>query len=216
MVFEHQPLFDSSIVIHADFHSLKQWKVTKQQPPLLCPVELMNSRSGTSSDSSIYMDMCRGEVQSIVNEAYLQHLPGDQLLFSLHPSNVFCSTKVKKNEISLYPVGVVHMVKPADVPKIKGIHLKYKGFDWTLTPYRSLPAFDDSKAGYLVAYNWVQTTEEAEEANMTVKWLTIRGLSLPVLQNCVPLSKHDALVRTAITPPEKVEGIPPSKKRKTK
>lgn len=106
------------------------------------------------------------------------------------------------------------MVKPADVPKIKGIHLKYKGFDWTLTPYRSLPA--DSKAGYLVAYNWVQTAEEEEEANMTVKWLTIRGLSLPVLQNCVPLSKHDALVRTAITPPEKVEGIPPSKKRKTK
>ncbi|CAK9015872.1 Uncharacterized protein SCF082_LOCUS12940, partial [Durusdinium trenchii] len=186
-------LFDSSIVIHADFHSLKQWKVTKQQPPLLCPVELMKSRTGTSSDSSIYMDMRRGEVQSIVNEAYLQHLPGDQLLFSLHPSNVFCSTKVKKNEINLYPVGVVHMVKPADVPKIKGIHLKYKGFDWTLTPYRSLPAFDDSKAGYLVAYNWVQTAEEEEEANMTVKWLTIRGLSLPVLQNCVPLSKHDAL-----------------------
>ena len=212
-VFSHQPLFENAIVVDAKFTSLKEWKATKQQCPVACPMDVQKAKLGDAKDSIIFLELLKGQVQAIVNKAYLDNMDNSNVTFTLHPSVLYSNGKQKKGELVLYPVGTVQLVKPEDVNKIKGVHLKFKGVDFQLIPYKALNEFNQEKAGYLVAYNWVQQTEDADKVNMVVKWQSTEGLQLPVLQNSVPLGKYDPLYKAPLTA---ATDKPLSKKRKTK
>ena len=197
------------------FHELKLWKGTKKEAPIICPEEVCKAKRGDFKDTGMFFDWVRSEAQAILNEAYLNNMSEEKVIFALHPTSLYCSSKIKKGDLQLYPVGIIQVVKPEDVEKIKGLHLKYKGIDLQVVPYKPLTEFSLQKQGYMVAYNWIQENDDDEKINMVVKWQTIKGLAVPVLQNSVPLNQHDVLYKGPIkSSPAAPAAKAPSRKRK--
>ena len=194
-VFQHDSLFDGAATETVKFENLKQWRLTKKEPPILCSDDVLKTKMLGDKFAPIKNDMIKAKLQSIINEAYLDNVPTDQLVFTLNPGTVCSKDKIKKDELHLYPVGHVYPVKEGDKPK--GIVLKFMGQEFTLLPYKAAASFDSSKPGALVPYNWVVTSEEEDDVNMVVKWVNTKGVSLPVLQNPKALPKNAVLCRPA-------------------
>ena len=192
--FVHTPLFDAKLQIDAPFADCKNWKKTKKEIPQLAPPAIVASKTAAKT-GQLEGDYLKAFVQTLVMEAYFDNSPCQALQYSVSPAGVYTSAKLKKQELLLYPVGTVQVVKLEDVSKIKNIHLQLHGHHFQLSPPKALSKFSDDGTGHLVPWFWVQTVEEPEEANMVLKMKDYKGLSLPVLTNDKPLGPNVQLVK---------------------
>lgn len=113
---------------------------TKTEPTQLFPADLVASKIAAKK-GQVFSDYLEAYVQTIVPEACLERSGSAELSFSLHPSGVYTSKKVKKGDLQLYPLGIAQLVKAEYVGKIKGIRLKYEGIRFQLSTYKQLSSF---------------------------------------------------------------------------
>ena len=193
-LFLHQPLFGEKEEIQVAFSEVKAWKKTKRDPPQLAPPQLVQAKMAMKG-GALLVDYNKSHVQSLLMEAYFDNPPCQQLQFSLTPSGVYTSGKVKKSELQLYPVGMLHLVKAEDLSKSKHIHMDFGGLHFAIVPYRCLSSFKDDEKGVFIPWNWVQVTEEDAEANMIIKMTDFKGIQVPVLTNSILLLPNTLLCR---------------------
>ena len=208
-IFVRTPLFGEKVEVQSDFSNLKGWKGTKRGLPQLCPQSLAASFLPTTSLPA-YNDYLKATVQSIVWEAFLANSTSQGLQFSLSPSGLWTSVKIKKGGITLYPLGTISLVT-SDKPKV--LVLEYEGKKFALSPYKQLNAFDPNSKGTLVPYYWAQDAEDADAANLTCKTAMFRGLALPTFMNTSAVEKNTQLLKF-LEDEDDAEQEPASKKQR--
>lgn len=213
-VFEHHPLFEAPQALDVPFDKLKEWKVTKKDPPLMFPDVFVSTRMVEDKTLSMQKDLARTKLQAIVIDSYLKNLPKNKVIFTMNPACLYTKEKLKKHELQLYPAGVVQFIKEGEKPK--GIPLTFMGHTFQLMPYKNAHSPDDSKGGYLIPYNWVMASVEQSSINMEVNHITCSGVALPVLTNSIPVAKHSILYTSSGSTEDDAVEAPKAKKTKTK
>ena len=190
----HQPLFGGKDEIQVPFSEVKAWKKTKKEPPQLATPQFVLAKLAMKG-GALLLDYNKSYVQSLLLEAYFDNLPCQKLQFSLNPSGVYTSGKVKKAELLLYPAGMLHLVKPEDLQKSKHIHMTFDNMHFAIVPYKGISSFKDDEKGMFIPWNWVQVTEDEDEANMVIKMTNFKGIQIPVLTNTDQLVADTLLCR---------------------
>ena len=109
--FEHTPLFGIPEEQKVALDSLKQWKHTKKECPMLCPSQLTLERLPHNFEL-VAKEGAKMKVNNLLMEAYMANkLPNDLLGFTSHPSNLVLLKKVKKKEKKLFPLGTCTLVQ---------------------------------------------------------------------------------------------------------
>lgn len=195
-LFRFAPMFGEPLTVEAPFDTLKQWKRTKKEIPKLLPSGLVECKLASQAMGQVQGDYLRSYVQCVICEAFFANPCPQKLQFSLNPSGVYTSTKAKKGELQLFPLGVVQEVKPENLKKVKGLVLQYQGHHFQLAPYKALAQAEADAPGVLIPYQWVQASDDAETCNMTIKQVIVKEVSLPVLVNqSGPISSDTLLVK---------------------
>lgn len=213
-IFEHHPLFEAPQVVDVPFDKLKEWKVTKKDPPLLFPDAFVSARMVGDKTMSMQKDLARNKLQALVIDTYLKNLPKNKLIFTMNPACLYTKDKLKKHDLQLYPAGVVQFIKQGEKPK--GLPLTFMGRNFQLMPYKNAHNADDSKSGYLIPYHWVSQTDEEDKVNMEVSHVTCSGVALPVLTNSVAVAKHSILYAISGFAQDDAIEAPKAEKQKAK
>ncbi|CAK9013858.1 unnamed protein product, partial [Durusdinium trenchii] len=142
VLIQHSHLAIGQRYIHADFdQKVFTFKTMEDQAIFhqlfVEPIKQMIA----AKKGQVFSDYLEAYVQTIVPEACLERSGSAELSFSLHPSGVYTSKKVKKGDLQLYPLGIAQLVKAEYVGKIKGIRLKYEGIRFQLSTYKQLSSF---------------------------------------------------------------------------
>ena len=175
-----------------DFADVKTWKATKRQPSTLIPKDVAMSRLAWKTPSWVAEQM-KTYAQQVVNETFLDKLPEVELQFSLFPCAVHTATKIKKNDLQLYPVGTIQPVKDSESHKLRGIPVQYKGAKFQIMPPRALSSLEEDVPGTLVPFHCLSQTEDESEVNMQLKWMTVKGVSIPSFINSASLAANATL-----------------------
>ena len=166
--FAHTPLFDAKLQIDAPFADCKNWKKTKKEIPQLAPPAIVASKTAAKT-GQLEGDYLKAFVQTLVMEAYFDNSPCQALQYSVSPAGVYTFAKLKKQELLLYPLGTVQVVKLEDVSKIKNIHLQLHGHHFQLSPPKALSKFSDDGTGHLVPWFWVHRGKFGSNFSSTEK-----------------------------------------------
>lgn len=222
MVFTHTPVLDVPEEVQVEFSKLKTWKATKRQPPKLCPSGVASLKIAHTTDV-FKAELKKTQLQLILLEAFqssISEVHGSLLFASMPGPGLFCSQKLKKGQLVLYPMGTVQSLKGKDSSKVKNVILEFQQEKFAVQSFKSLTEFTLEAEGMLVPYHYVQSIPEEEEPNMEVKMMTVKGVKLPVLTNTVAVPQNTLLTR-ALAVENESEGEPgdegaPKKKRKHK
>ena len=214
--FEHQPLFTAVEKHVVSLDSLKNWKATKKECPVLCSPALTAERLVQNYDV-VLKESEKWQVQSLLMEAYLANKSQDAafLGFTAHPFNLVSLKKIKSKGIKLFPLGTCTVVQEKDYEKIvekcKAIVVWYKKVAYQVQPFKAMLNFQKPETGSLCPFFWVKATETLENVNMSSSWFEFKGLQIPVLQNDEAVEPHTVLLKAS----EIVPQLPPTKKAKT-
>ena len=190
--FLHKPLFGEEVSVLVDFADVKTWKATKRQASTLIPKDVAMSRLAWKTPSWVAEQM-KTYTQQVVNKTFLDKLPEVELQFSLFPCAVHTATKIKKNDLQLYPVGTIQPVKDSESHKLRGIPVQYKGAKFQIMPPRALSSLEEDVPGTLVPFHCLSQTEDESEVNMQLKWMTVKGVSIPSFINSASLAANATL-----------------------
>ena len=128
MVFCHVPIFGEPETILVSFNELKGWKFTKRNPPKMCPLQVSKAKVAQNSDI-FKAELKRIELQHILLEGFKDHITdvhGSLIFASMPGPALFCSQKLKKGGLVLYPTGTVQSLKGKDESKVKHLVLEYQ------------------------------------------------------------------------------------------
>lgn len=218
MVFSHTPLFGVAEEIQVEFTQLKAWKPTKKHPPRLCSTEVASLKIAHNTDA-FKAELKKTQLQLILLEAFkdsISELHGSLLFASMPGPALFCSQKLKKGQLVLYPMGTVQSCKGKVFAKLKGLILEYQQEKFAVQNFKSLTDFHAKAEGMLVPFHYVQSIPLEEDPNMELKTITVKGVKIPVLSNKVPVPENTLLTRPL--PEEQEEQVTvsatPNKRRK--
>ena len=214
--FEHKPLFSPVQAHVASLDSLKAWKATKKECPVLCPPALTAQRLAHKYDA-VLREGDKMETNALLMEAYMSNKLQDAALlgFTAHPFNLVSLKKIKSRGLKLFPLGTCTLVQEKDyekyVEKSKGIVVWYKKVAYHVQPFKAMQNFEKPDSGSLCPFFWVKAAEKPELVNMSTAWIDFKGLQFPVLQNDGAVEQHTVLLKA----PETVAQLPPAKRAKT-
>ena len=209
--FVHTPLFGDPEEVQESYESLKNWKHTKKQGTSMCPAALAALK--LPHTSTIVLDeFSRLQVNSFLLDAYMNSKkPNEEMLgFTMCPAGVVTLKKFKKKELQLYPVGFCN--KPKDSAKEKErFCVKFNEVKYDLLPFKTFSNFDKPKdPGVLCPFWLVGTTEDENEANMSLAYIEYKGATIPILENKDGIGPNTWLTR----PSDVLKAELPAKKRR--
>ena len=213
--FEHKPMFAALEAHVAELASLKKWKATKKECPLLCPTDLASARLAHNYDI-VLQEGDKMQANALLMEAYMSNKQDATLLgFTAHPSNLVSLKKIKVKGLKLYPLGTCTVAQEKDhekyVEKCKATVVWYKKIAYQVQPFKAMVNFQKPDSGTLCPFFWVKAIEAdemTEEINMSTTWVDYKGLQIPVLVNEEAVEQHTLLLKTS----EVVPQLPPAKK----